>query len=508
MPPQVTVEKLREAYVKDLTNAWKYAQQKYAGQTIYAFTLFGYGEPARLSPNVLTEESLKQYSQEKFDNDYADTLEEVCNTFRYSIGDSRLFGEMDGLTPTVDKLFDPVAMQMGDEAGYRALCTAAIQAFQELDRAGVFGRGAEREKLILLIETDEVDINRSNTSVTEINPPPVAERYLQSLPRGGLFASCDTLLYSTDWQTLFAVGSTEIPAPETREKKESVNQLAAYETSGRKFTQRWAFQFPDWGDSIRTIAESPNDQSIVALRNQVNDKGETTLLMRFTAHSNCPVNEKSFPGGAAQLAISPDGAQIAVSLFDQTLLICDRDFNLIWKTKLPHRAHGLLFLESGPLLAGGTEQIVKIDLHKREAVSKIACPGFFLSTDREQNYLAAGRYGYDEIERAADPYGFYVLKLPSFKVHREFKSPDKRYFNPVLSRDGKLVAVQVGTLGKERSPITVFDLASGESVFQVRYKLAHDWVFDPNEPALVIAQSVYGELPIDRRPFNRSNASA
>jgi hypothetical protein len=293
------------------------------------------------------------------------------------------------------------------------------------------------------------------------------------------------------------VGSTEVPAPETREQKESVNQLAAYDTSGQPFTQRWGFQFPAWGDSIRTIAESPDDHSIVAARIQVNDDGESTMLMRFSAISNRPTSEKSLPGSTLQLAISRDGSLIALSQFEKTLTICDRAFNILWQMQLPQRANGLLFLESGELLAGGEEQIVKIDLQKRAAVSKIACPGFFLSTDRQQNYLAAGGYDSD---------GFYVLKLPSFKVHREFKSPGERYFKPVLSPDGKLVAAQVSTPDKWRNPLTVFDLATGETLAQFRRQSPDDWVFDPNDAALVVAESVYGELPIERLPFSRRDA--
>jgi hypothetical protein len=80
---------------------------------------------------------------------------------------------MHDAVPTVDALTAPFAKTLDDESGYAILARAAIAALKDLDAQGLFGTGSERERLLLIIATEDTPKDWSKESARKLNPPAV-----------------------------------------------------------------------------------------------------------------------------------------------------------------------------------------------------------------------------------------------------------------------------------------------------------------------------------------------
>src|SRR5262245_59628191 len=100
--PKLNTLQLRNAYKKDLADAWTTARRRHARNTPYAFVLWGLegGEPPRFMPCVLTEEDLSRVAQRYVDGGYHDTLDEARNALRYSVADAARVTDHEQSTPT------------------------------------------------------------------------------------------------------------------------------------------------------------------------------------------------------------------------------------------------------------------------------------------------------------------------------------------------------------------------------------------------------------------------
>ncbi|MEO5690464.1 MAG: DUF4303 domain-containing protein [Burkholderiaceae bacterium] len=77
------------------------------------------------------------------------------------------FDESDEVDPAIDAVFD-----------------VAVQALQEMDHEGLFGVGAERERLVLCVwKGDQSNVERYEFAKT-LNPPAVARRFGEEMNEG------------------------------------------------------------------------------------------------------------------------------------------------------------------------------------------------------------------------------------------------------------------------------------------------------------------------------------
>jgi hypothetical protein len=137
--PQVRPVKVRAAFEQDLAACWRRSQALHPDHSPYAFVLQGLEGTPYFHPHVLTEEGLTQVSQQYVANGLHETVEEGRKELRYSVGDSPFAAELEQGLPTVNSLLQPREPALDEESDYSLLAKAAMEAFETLDKEGIFG---------------------------------------------------------------------------------------------------------------------------------------------------------------------------------------------------------------------------------------------------------------------------------------------------------------------------------------------------------------------------------
>jgi hypothetical protein len=261
---------LIDAFVTDLAAAWSADRAARAKETPYAFVLYGVeGGPAWLSPYVLTEEGLNRVATRYVKEGYYDTLAEARDALRWSVPDApiaRSGGEPK--LPSVEAVFSPRAKKLGETEGYRTLAKAATEALKRLDRQGLFGKGRARERIVLVILTEDTEDDLATPSVKALNPRAVWKRFEAQTRTEGVYAACNALAIAPDGKTLLATGTRdkhEADDDDFDEDDEDENEIIAFDLRGPRLRRRWAFKFPTFGDAGRKVAASPDGRWEVAV---------------------------------------------------------------------------------------------------------------------------------------------------------------------------------------------------------------------------------------------------
>ena len=160
---------LREAFKTDLAACWRQARSLHPKDTPYAFALHGLEGTPHLYPCVLTEEGLTEVAKRYVTQGHYETLVEARKELRYSMEDSPHHTELDDHFATVDALIEPVEDTLDETEGYALLAKAAMDAFAALDKQGLFGKGRQREKLLLMIDTSFAEKDWTLPSVKKLN---------------------------------------------------------------------------------------------------------------------------------------------------------------------------------------------------------------------------------------------------------------------------------------------------------------------------------------------------
>src|SRR5688572_30780351 len=168
---------LREAFQTDLAACWQCARSLHPSETPYTFALHGLEGTPHLYPYVLTEEGLTQVARRYVAEGYHETVEEARKELRYSMEDSPYSTELEDQLPNVNALVEPIEDTLDETEGYALLARAAMEAFASLDEQGIFGKGKQREKLLLLIDTSLAEKDWSFPSVKRLNSRKAATRY-------------------------------------------------------------------------------------------------------------------------------------------------------------------------------------------------------------------------------------------------------------------------------------------------------------------------------------------
>src|SRR4051812_21521556 len=195
---------LRAAFRNDLAAAWNRFKELHPKHTPYAFVLYGVEGTPQLSPHVLTEESLTEKAPQYVADGSYDTLKEAREGIRYSVADSPLFSDLEKCFANVDALMKPHEDKLDENTGYALLAKAAMDAFEALDKQGVFGTGKKREQLLLMIITEDVEKDWSNVSAKRLNSRAAYRRFEAATRIEGNFASSDALVVSRDGRSLYS----------------------------------------------------------------------------------------------------------------------------------------------------------------------------------------------------------------------------------------------------------------------------------------------------------------
>ncbi len=494
--PKLSPAKLRKAYTVDLATAWAVARQKYPDHTPYAFVLYGVegGEPPEFYPYVLTEESLTHVAQRYLDGGYHDTLDEARASLRYSVAASPFVKDLEQYTPTVGALVAPFASELDDETGYALLAKAAMAALKKLDAEGLFGTGAERERLLLVIITEDTPKNWSKDSARRLNPLSVFERFEKQTKIEGTFKSIEKLAIAPDGRSFFAAGSRRVEPGD-----DFVGEIIAYDIYGPRPVRRWTFEHPHVLDGVLGLIPEPERRSILVLRVQNN----TTLLMRFAEDSGQPIQEMRLPDDPVRIALSADRSLIALATREGMIHMLDAGALKILKSRdLRVGLKDVLYLDKGVLLVATDAAVLQLD-PSGIAPAVIAAPlrASKFAADEGNTLLAVSRrFAQPGPEYDAPPteFGVHLLRLPTFEVLRTFLIPNHQAVTPALSHDGRLLAFEAHEIGKPRTFIVVFETATGREIARRRSDFIGALAFLPDDKTLVIARSTttLGE-PID-----------
>ncbi|MEM6259998.1 MAG: DUF4303 domain-containing protein [Planctomycetota bacterium] len=159
----MTVDKrLIEAFEEDLREAWHKTQKVESIKTIYAFGLLTLDDGERLTPFACGERGLAKVATEYVKNKHYKTKKEAIDGLRWSVGDSpyEYISTRERAEAILNERDDPFDMP---ETKYvreiRLRLNAGCQALKNLDKEGLFGKGLQRESIILMIYDGENSVD-------------------------------------------------------------------------------------------------------------------------------------------------------------------------------------------------------------------------------------------------------------------------------------------------------------------------------------------------------------
>jgi hypothetical protein len=506
----IKVATLRDAFIQDLGEAWTYARAKHPGHTPYAFALYGVEGTPRLTPNVLTEQSLTQVAERYVAEGYQESLDEARAALRYSVPDSPLRDELNDRIPNVDAIVGPHEATLGETAGYDLLAKAAIEALKKLDAQGMFGKGRERERLLLIVVTEDTEVDWTTRSVRLLNPPGVVKRFAKETAVEGVFASCDSIAVALDGQSLYAAGSRANPTAKAGARNEFISELVSHDLvrgggGGGRLARRWVFTLPNAGDSVRRVACTPDGRSLFALRTRYDKARCDTLVLRFSPDSDVPLAQLQIPGEPADLALAADGARLAVAMHDRSVHVVDAALRPERTFKLHTKPRSIFFLPSGEMLIGTDAGLLRLGKVADVPDTVATLAAFRLRSDDQHRVLAVSQWFPTSGPARDNPveFGVTLLRLPSLEPVGTFAVPGHQAVTGTLSPDGRLLAVVAHEIGKPRKSAVVFDTVTGRDAARRKSGFAHDLAFLRDSRTLAISTSGYTKRePIEFFPVD------
>ncbi len=489
--PKIKPALLRAAFKTDLAACWQHARSLHPDHQAYAFVLYGLEGGAYLTPHVLTEESLTEVATRYLKEGYHDTLDESRKALRYSVADSPLFAELEDMLPSVEALLKPHEQFLTDEetAAYKLLAKAAMEALKALDAEVFFGKGKQRERLLLVILTEDTEEDWTKRSARQLNPPAVFRRYEADTKIEGNYACSEAIAIAPDGRSLYSTGSRQI----NPKKELDTSEVVAYEIAGPKLKRRWELLFSMFGDSGRAISCSRDGKTIVVMRAKYADQTGLAWLMRFGRDKNTVIDQAQIQGEPCRFAVSKDDSRMAVSMHDRSLHIVDGKFSVLKILKLPVKARDLKFLDSGDLLAATETGILRITSDFKSTATPFKDKCLQVSVDAGEK-LAVATLDYTVlISRSLEhetELGCKLLRLPSLEPIRELKLPGLIVENAIISPDGRYVACDVKRVGTYRHFIVVCETATGKEIARQKANSStNDLKFLSDNRTLVIAKS-------------------
>jgi hypothetical protein len=490
-PLKPSPAKLRAAFKKDLASAWSFFRRKRPKHVPYAFVLYGTEGSANFSPQVLTEQGLTEVARRYLREGYYDNLDEARAGLRYSVPDSPLFEELLGQLPTVDALLEPYADTLEETSGYALLAKAAMAALEELDGERLFGAGADRKRLLLVIITEDTEEDWSAPSARRLNPKAVFQRFEKETRVEGVYAECNSLAVAPDGRSLYMTGSRDKEDEDQDPDQDSDAEVVAFKVQGRRLVRRWTSVLPGDGDAGGQLAQlvyDPDGQSVILLREKSDEDACETVLMRFGTKAGKLQRQCSLAGDPASFAVSADGSRLAVAMRDKSLHVLDREFRLLHSGQVKFTPNGTLFLRSQQLLVATDKRLLRIDPMTCAVKASVPLSCFTLSTDEHEKLLAVSEMN---VRESRYEFCVRVLSLPNLKSVRAFRIPGHQAagYAVALSPDGRLLAFEVKPIGKHQTFVTVVNTATGREIGRKKADMVNDLAFLRDNRTLAIAKN-------------------
>lgn len=177
MEKRLRTEDLYQALKKATHAVFRRLERDHPGERLYAFGLYTDDLGRYISPTGNTEEALLRRS-----GGYAKTplRWSPCDWEYHLEGDREHFEQVQCLFDEAPDPYDISDRQAVAQA--RQVFEACIRVLRELDSEGLFGRGEDRERIVINLwmgdQSDEGQVRWAR----RLNPPSVAKRYAVELP--------------------------------------------------------------------------------------------------------------------------------------------------------------------------------------------------------------------------------------------------------------------------------------------------------------------------------------
>lgn len=505
-PDKLSPAKLRKAFHEDLAAAWNHARKRHPNDTPYAFVLWGVeGGNAQLWPNVLTEEGLTQVAERYVTEGVYDTLEESREALRYSVADSPRLEELENHLPNVDAVFGPHAGKLGETQGYAMLAKAAMEALAALDAEGLFGVGAERDRIVLVILTEDTEKDWTEKSAKRLNPPNTFACFNSHNKTDGLSIASDLLATSPDGRSVYSAGNRQVSDKSDR----TVSEVVAYDLRDSRLSRRWAFTFPSFGDSIDTLACMPDGRTVLAGRCTYINHKPVSRFLRFDADSNEPVLMSLPNSDFSPFVLSPDGSLAAGWSNKSTLLVMETTgLKIVNQCVVDSGPGDLAFLRSGDLLIASNQGVLRIDRDMKAHPTPAREKRAVIAVDGDNQHLLTYCLpaNWEEREKGKE-LGFHLYALPSYDLIRTQIIPHCQINVAVISPDGQFVAIETHEIGTHRKRIVLFATNDGRQVASRKSPGVNDLLFSPDSRMLLIAKRAWGFEPIECWDFLAASAT-
>jgi hypothetical protein len=188
----------------ELRAAWTKIRADHAQERLYGFGAYTTDSASYLMVTAFSESGLESQVAKYLASERGKGSDPVLQrqTLRWSPCDSPLHQEGSDLLPKSDKIVDALNLEgdpdgedfdeddddfdEGDEPdpAIAEVIAIAVQVLQEMDKEGLFGAGAERERLVLCVwKGDQSNMERYEFAKA-LNPPAVATRFGEELNEG------------------------------------------------------------------------------------------------------------------------------------------------------------------------------------------------------------------------------------------------------------------------------------------------------------------------------------
>jgi hypothetical protein len=461
---------LVDAFIGDCAAVWAYARHVHAKETPYAFVLYGVEGPTQLGAYVLTDEGLTRSAQEYVDRGDHKTIEEAREALRWSVPDAPPpQSESEFMLPAVDQLFEPHAEELGEVKGYTLLAEAGMEALEVLDKQGLFGAGPARQNLLLVVLVEGTAVEFMDVSVKRLNSPTAYEKFRASGQVEGEFARCDALAASRGGGSIYLAGRrTDVLSDEER------REIVAFAVRNGQLARRWTYTSRSRDDTVREIVVTPDGAWVYILRNTSRKGREHSTVMRFGRGSNSPVAQQDIPFMAGAIAVSHDGARIAVAGDKRTIHLLDASLSPIRDRVIDVQPFGVRFLRSGELLIASETKLLRLDpMTDGPAGGSANVPSWRLSIDEAERVAAVSPFPSAGVPKDRQrSQVITLLSLPTLEPLRSIGLSGRDLGRAVISPDGRLVACADAAAGSYRGPLAVFDAATGREVARHEVEVA------------------------------------
>jgi hypothetical protein len=479
---------LRDILAASCLRAWEGWTKKYPKERFYAFALYTTMDGEYFVPSICGEDGLTKVARQYVKRKSFASLDDAQADLRWSFADSPYHDQGERYNKGVDEALDlaPIPYEKSERAAdkvIKARLDAAVAALQSLDKRHVFGKGAQRAKLVLLIEAGDRDQEWALKLAKRLNPADVYSKYAKLFEpqKIGKFTELGSkkvyvtqcLSASADRRFLLAVGEDEVFCFDMPKKK-----------------QLWCRKVRR-GDDLATqsAAISADGSKIVVAWSGIGLEKDYGLAIWFG--KDCKQTaDVPLPAQPFDVVIDPQGKWAAACCDDSTVRIIDitsgKPIKVLKHKEWPRRID---VSPDGKWLASADERggTILWQTSNWSSHKQLKRPADYVSFDGLSK-LVASTLCYSDEGRVA-----YVTDVATGKTLSELSVPGWSIKRCVLSPDGKRIACTMEQSSDDmQKKAALLDVKSGKMLSELAadFEDINDFSFLPGDKTIAVA--VYG----------------